>query len=226
MSLVQGLQKPGCKVGKSLGLRHQSGCAEDQNRYNVLSMEEIKESEDSTDNKIISNSTLPSEGSPGGLARDIKPGLNSSNKNNTNIMKEEIPEDTFVHSVRPTWEICLSIQITPASSQNDLTKLDALLDSDANAIFIDKTWAENHTVPLTPLWNPIPVYNVDRTQNSTGSITHAVELIIKFQGHCEKIMVEVTDLGKNSFILGFSWLKCHNPDIDWIKGTVKMTHYL
>ena len=31
------------------------------------------------------------------------------------------------------------------------------------------------------------------------------------------------DLGKNSFILGFSWLKCHNPDIDWTKGTVKMT---
>ena len=33
------------------------------------------------------------------------------------------------------------------------------------------------------------------------------------------------DLGKNLFILGFSWLKCHNPDIDWTKGTVKMTHY-
>ena len=31
------------------------------------------------------------------------------------------------------------------------------------------------------------------------------------------------DLGKNLFILAFSWLKCHNPDIDWTKGTVKMT---
>ena len=37
-------------------------------------------------------------------------------------------------------------------------------------------------------------------------------------------MAEVTDLGKNSFILGFSWLKHHNPDIDWTKGMVKMTH--
>ena len=36
-------------------------------------------------------------------------------------------------------------------------------------------------------------------------------------------MAEVTDLGKNSFILEFSWLKRHNPDIDWTKGTVKMT---
>ena len=67
------------------------------------------------------------------------------------------------------------------------------------------------------------MYNVDRTWNSAGSITHAVELIVKFQGYYEKIMAEVMDLGKNSFILGFSWLKRHNPDINWTKGTVKMT---
>ena len=86
-----------------------------------------------------------------GLARDVKPGLNSSTKNNKNNTKEEIPEDAFVHSVRPTQEICLSIQITPASSQNNFTKLDMLLDLGANAIFIDKTWAEKHKVPLMPL---------------------------------------------------------------------------
>ena len=95
-------------------------------------MEEIEESKDSADNKIISNSTLLSEGSPSGLARDIKPGLNSSTKNNKNNMKEEIPENTFVHSIRPAREICLSIQITLASSRNDFTKLDVLLDSGAN----------------------------------------------------------------------------------------------
>ena len=81
-------------------MRHQSGCAEGQNRYNVLSVEEIEESEGSADNKIISNSTLLSERSPSGLARDVKPGLNSSIKNNIYIMKEEIPEDAFVCSIR------------------------------------------------------------------------------------------------------------------------------
>ena len=79
---------------------------------------------------------------------------------------------------------------------------------------------------LTPLQNSIPVYNVNRTWNSAGSITHAAELIVEFQGHREKIMAEVTDLGKNSFILGFSWLKRHNLDIDWTKGMVKMTRCL
>ena len=64
-------------------------------------MEEIKESEDSMDNKNISNSTLLSEGSPSGLTRDTKPGVNFSNENHKNITKEEIPEDMFVCSIRP-----------------------------------------------------------------------------------------------------------------------------
>ena len=64
-------------------------------------MEEIEKSEDSTDNKNISNSTLLSEGSPSGLARDVKPGLNSSAKNHKSITKEEIPENVFMRSVRP-----------------------------------------------------------------------------------------------------------------------------
>ena len=209
MSLVQRLWNPGCEVRKSLSPRHQSGCAKDNNRYNVLSMEEIKESKDSLDNKTISNSTLPSEGSPSGLSRNVKPGLKPSNKNNKNIMKERIPGNMFMHSIRPAWEIYLSIQITLASSWNNFMKLDVLLDLGTNAIFIDKAWAKKHKVPLMPLHNPIPVYNIDGMWNSTGSITHAVELIVKFQGHCEKIMAEVMDLGKNTFILGFSWLKWH-----------------
>ena len=104
-----------------------------------------------------------------------------------------------------------------------LFRSDALLDSGANTIFIDKTWAETHKVPLIPLRNPIPVYNVDGTRNSTRSITHSAELVVEFQGHREKVTAEVTDLGKNPFILGFSWLQYHNLEIDWSKGMVKMT---
>ena len=88
MSLVKRLWKPGRKVGKSLDSRHQSGCAESCNRYNILSVEEIEKSEDSTDNKNISNSTLLSEGSPSGLTRDVKPGLYSSTKNNKILKKK------------------------------------------------------------------------------------------------------------------------------------------
>ena len=37
-------------------------------------------------------------------------------------------------------------------------------------------------------------------------------------------MAEITDLGKHQMILGYTWLKHHNPDINWETGQVRMTH--
>ena len=143
-------------------------------------MEEIVDDEDSAATNLISNS--PSEESPSGLGRDVQPVLNSSTKNNS-----KIPDDAYVRSIRPTQEINLSIQIAPFTQQQNFTQTDTLLDSGANTIFIDNTWAETHKVPLIPLRNPIPVYNVDGTCNSAGSITHSAELVVEFQGHREKV---------------------------------------
>ena len=78
-------------------------------------------------------------------------------------------------------------------------------------------------LPLTPLSNPVLVYNVDGTQNAARSITHCAKIIIQFQEHREKVTAEVTDLGKNQMILSYTWLSRHNPEIDWTTGTVKMT---
>jgi hypothetical protein len=102
-------------------------------------------------------------------------------------------------------------------------KMKALLDSGANAIYIDKAYAQKMKLPLTLLANPIPVYNVDGTWNAAGSITHCAEIIIQFQEHRERVTAEVTDLGKNQMILGYTWLSRHNPEIDWTTGTVHMT---
>ena len=102
-------------------------------------------------------------------------------------------------------------------------KTKALLDSGANTIYIDKAYAQRMKLPLTPLSNPVPVYNIDGTRNAAGSITHCAKIIIQFQEHCEKVTAEVTNLGKNQMILDYTWLSCHNPEIDWTTGTVKMT---
>ena len=112
------------------------------NQYEKLAVEELVDDEDSVATKQISNS--PSEGSPSGLSRDVKPVLNSSNK-------KEIPDDAYVRSVRPAREIYLSIQIVPFTQWQNFTQTEALLDSGANTIFINKTWAETHKVPLIPL---------------------------------------------------------------------------
>jgi hypothetical protein len=102
-------------------------------------------------------------------------------------------------------------------------KMKALLDSGANAIYIDKAYAQKMKLPLTLLADPIPVYNVDGTRNAAGSITHCAEIIIQFQEHRERVTAEVTNLGKNQMILGYTWLSHHNPEIDWTTGTVQMT---
>jgi len=38
------------------------------------------------------------------------------------------------------------------------------------------------------------------------------------------MLLAVSRLGKQSLILGYNWLKDHNPKIDWEKGEVEMTH--
>ena len=96
-----------------------------------------------------------------------------------------------------------------------------MLDSGANATFIDKVVAEWMGLTLKALANPICVFNVDGSHNSAGDVTHAVDITVDFLRHRKELHAEVTNLGKNSLILGYMWLKKHNPMIDWEKGTVK-----
>ena len=73
----------------------------------------------------------------------------------------------------------------------------ALLDSSANVIFIDKAWAKEKKLPLWPLCYAIPIFNINGTKNSTGNITHCMDITISYQDHHEKMTAKVTDLGKN-----------------------------
>ena len=115
------------------------------------------------------------------------------------------------------------MKISPSCHTQHFMKTKALLDSGANTIYIDKAYAQRMKLPLTLLSNPVPVYNIDGMCNAARSITHCAEIIIQFQEHHEKVTAEVTDLGKNQMILGYMWLSCHNPEIDWTTAMVKMT---
>jgi len=37
------------------------------------------------------------------------------------------------------------------------------------------------------------------------------------------MLLAVSSLGKQSLILGYNWLKDHNPKVDWKKEEVEMT---
>ena len=51
-------------------------------------------------------------------------------------------------------------------------------------------------------------------------------MIMTYDGHSERILLAITWLGKQSMILGMTWLNKHNPEIDFHTGTVKMTRCL
>ena len=133
-----------------------------------------------------------------------------------------IPDDAHIRSFS-NQDITLTIEISPSRNTQLFMKTKALLDSGANTKYIDKAHAQRMKLPLTPLSNPVLVYNVDRTRNAARSITHCAEIIIQFQEHREKVTAEVTNLGKNQMILGYTWLSRYNPEIDWTTRTVKMT---
>jgi len=53
-----------------------------------------------------------------------------------------------------------------------------------------------------------------------------VDIVLYYKTHSERVLLAVSRLGKQSLILGYDWLKDHNPKIDWEKREVKMIHCL
>src|SRR6266576_5823815 len=121
--------------GKRQSLRTDQGGSKaeinkNKNRFDYLSVEET-DSDSSTDSLSLTSEATPSE-----RGRDDKPVLHSSNK------KEKVDEnpDIYVRSVNLGREIIVPIQIAPQELPEDTFKIEALLDSGANTIFIDKKW--------------------------------------------------------------------------------------
>ena len=104
-----------------------------------------------------------------------------------------------------------------------MVDVDALLDSGATGVFMDRKFAERNGIAMQKLDKPIRVYNVNRTLNQGGLITHETTMMMLHKGNCEKAVFEVCDLGKSNIIIGFTWLKKHNPESDWKTGNVQFT---
>jgi hypothetical protein len=90
-----------------------------------------------------------------------------------------------------------------------------LIDCGATGCFIDIEWAKLNNVPIYPLSKPIPVNNVNSTENDTGMITDITNVILRYENHSECTQLAVTRLGKQSMILGYNWLHNHNLEINW-----------
>lgn len=128
--------------------------------------------------------------------------------------------DTTSISKRNHLAIPVSIETVDSGIQKSLN---ALLDCGATGEFIDRDYVRQHGLTTCPLSQPVPVYNVDGTPNQAGRISEVVELILKYRDHTERCQFAVTTLSGHNLILGHSWLKEHNPEVDWQKGEVVMS---
>jgi hypothetical protein len=96
----------------------------------------------------------------------------------------------------------------------------ALLDSGTTENFINPDYARELKLPIEELTEPRKVFNVDRTQNCHGQITHYTDLEVRTGNQTQMMRFFLTNLGKQKVILGYPWFTAVQPIIDWAKGWI------
>jgi len=107
---------------------------------------------------------------------------------------------------------------------SELHSVEALLDCGATGSLIDRDFVRAKGINTWTLSHNIPVFNVNGSPNEAGQISEVVNVVLHYKTHSERMLLAVSGLGKQNLILGYDWLKDHNPKIDWEKGEVEMTH--
>ena len=69
---------------------------------------------------------------------------------------------------------------------------------------------------------PIPVYNVDGSPNKADQISEVVDVVLHYKTYSERMLLAVSSLRRQSMILGYTWLKDHNPEVNWQTGEVQI----
>ena len=96
----------------------------------------------------------------------------------------------------------------------------ALIDSGADESFLDRQVAMQMNINLLPLdcplqakaLNGLPLARVD---------SKTVPVTIILSNHREDIELHIIDCPQTPLVLGFPWLKLHNPKIDWSTGKIQ-----
>ena len=107
---------------------------------------------------------------------------------------------------------------------SELHSVKTLLDCRATKSFIDRDFVCLKGMNTQTLSCNIPVFNVDSSSNEAGQISEVVDIVFHYKTYSERMLLAVSRLGKQSLILGYDWLKDHNPRTDWEKEEVEMTH--
>ena len=118
----------------------------------------------------------------------------------------------------------MKIGLERLDMQEEVT-VEALLDSRITELVMSSEFAKKQGFKLKRLERPMNIRNVDRSLNKEGLIEYTVEVNIYYQRHRERMEIDVIGGQKWTVILGILWLACHNPEINWRIGEVKVMRY-
>ena len=181
------------------------------NWFSVLHVDSIPEIKEPVESPPV----VPPKTDPPAPSRKRKPNW-----------EKHIPDHLVIDTLdekegrRRSLTLKIELQTTDMAETKSVT---ALLDSGATGMFIDWEYVKKSGFTTRMLSNPIPVRNVDGTPNEAGSIMDVVELNLRYRNHAERVFFAVTNLGKQNMIMGHTWLRKHNPDINWVTGDIKMS---
>ena len=94
-------------------------------------------------------------------------------------------------------------------------QVNALVDSGATTTFIHRKLVTQHRLATHKLKYQFNVYNADGTINKNGKVDHSVTALLKINGHKSTNKLLVADLGNKDLIIGMTFIRRHNPEIDW-----------
>jgi len=97
---------------------------------------------------------------------------------------------------------------------SELYSVKALLDSEVTGSFIDRDFVCSKGINTRTLSRNIPVFNVNGSPNKAGQISKVVDVLLRYKTDSKRMLLAVSGLRKQSLILGYNWLKDHNPKVD------------
>ena len=91
----------------------------------------------------------------------------------------------------------------------------ALVDSGATDNFIHPRLAARMQVGQQAFDKPKKIFNIDNTENKSGSITHFMDLKVQTKGEIKDMRFLVADIGSEDLLLGYTWLATSEPGFKW-----------